>query len=634
MTGSRYNKPIAQAGGRRNKPTRALLSAPLLLALATAAAPLCLLSHIPTASALSGDPTPLGVPTPAPGTSQPPAGGGIETAPLPPVQPAQPPVQPAQPPVQPLPGELPASAPLPAPEPAVPLPATEPAAAGPALLDAGSGGLGADLWQGSEVSRLMGLIPKLPAPVSVPALSDLQRRLLLTAAPSAGVAGTVDPLMPIRADKLHQMGFNEAAIGLTQGTLMTGPMDPQEAVEKALLANDTASACQQVDSIMGRAEAPNLFFRRAVIFCQIMREQNDPASLGLDLLRERNDPDPATKDFIALAALANGETKRVPKKIAVPDPLNVALMKTVGMNAPAAIGAAPVVPVGTGGSVMIARDATRPLPERLGAAETAFRFGLIPAQELGDLYLQTPAGIADPATAIGIGDSAEMRAQLYQAAYRGGMPAQKARIIDAALKKARQRGDYINQAQLYGPLARDIAPARELAFFAPEAARLMFVTGHADKGGYWLNTVAANPGAFSRPGEKEGLDLLGRVAGLPGSGDPVAAWAQASGTANPRVELLYTLLSGLNQPVASPVAGAFQAAPVIALGSPAAGIVAAASGKRKGETLVLSLVGIGGDKAIAADPATLGSALRSMIDLGLEADARRIAREIAVLAGL
>ncbi len=532
----------------------------------------------------------------------------------------------------PLPAEP--GAPIPsAPIPGAPIPGAASPAAAPAPT-AIADGLGADLWQGSEVSRLMSLLPKLPAPVSVPALADLQRRLLLTDAPSAGAAGAVDPLLPVRADKLHQMGFNDAAMALTQGTPATGPMDPQEAVEKSLLANDTNGACQQVDGIMARNQVPDLFFRRAVIFCQIMREQNDPASLGLDLLRERNDPDPATKDFIALAALANGETKRVPKNVAVPDPLNVALMKTVGMKAPAAIGAAQVVPVGTGGAVMIARDATRPVPERVNAAETAYRFGLIPAEELGQLYLQMPSGIADPATAGGMGDSADLRAQLYQAAYRGGMPAQKARVIDVALKKARQRGDYLNQAWLYGPLAADIQPSRDLAFFAPEAARLMFVTGQTEKGGYWLNTVAANPGAFSRPGEKEGLDLLGRVAGLPGSGDPVAAWSQASGVANPRVDLLYTLLSGLNQPVAAPVAGAFAAAPIIPIGSPAAEIVAAAAGKRKGEAIALSLIGIGADKAIAADPATLGSALRSLIDLGLAADARRIAREIAVLAGL
>lgn len=594
----------------------------------------CLLTAVFVGSpawALSGDPTPLGVPlptanpaTPAPGAPAQPPAGGIEAAPLPPAQPL--------PPADPLPQPgVDATQPLPGTAPTVTQPATPPSSI---PSDAASGGFGPDLWQGSEVSRLMNLLPKLPAPVSVPALSDLQRRLLISASPSAGATAAVDPLTPIRADKLHQMGFNDAAVGLTQAAPVTGPMDPQEAVEKALLANDTSGACQQVDTIQARSEAPSLFFRRAAIFCQIMRQQNDPASLGLDLLRERNDPDPATQDFIALAALANGETKRVPKSVGTPDPLNAALMKTVGMPAMGAIGAAPVVPVGAGGAVMIARDASRPLPERAAAAEQAFKLNLIPAQELGDLYLQVPAGNADPATAIGMGDTVELRAQLYQVAYRGGQPAAKARVIDAALKKARQRGDYLAQAQLYGPLARDIAPSHELSWFAPEAARLMFVTGQADKGGYWLNTVAANQGAFKTPGEKEGLDLLGRIAGLPGSGDPVAAWGQASGTTNPRIELLYALLSGLNQPVASAVAGGFQAAPIIALGSPSAEIVAAAAGKRQGETITLSLIGIGGDRAIAADPATLATALRSLTDLGLEADSRRIAREIAVLAGL
>lgn len=617
MTGSPCSKPGLKAGARR--PAAYLLLTALAVALPQ-------ISFIPEVRALSGDPTPLGAPTtPPPATNPPSSGGGIEAAPLPPVQPA--PQSPAATPLPaPVPGQVPSA------EPAIPLPAPEAAPAVQATPQVGD--LGADLWQGSEVSRLMVLLPKLPAPVGVPALSDLQRRLLLTNAPSAGASGPVDPLLPVRADKLHQMGFNDAALGLGQATPMAGPMDPQEAVEKALLANDTTGACQQVDGIMARSEAPSLFFRRAVIFCQIMREQNDPASLGLDLLRERNEPDQATKDFIALAALANGETKRVPKNVAAPDPLNVALMKTVGMNAPVAIGVQAAVPVGAGGSVMIARDATRPLPERVAAAEQAFKLGLIPAVELSDLYMQMPAGIADPATAIGMGDSVELRAQLYQSAYRGGAPAQKARVIDAAMKKAQQRGDYLAQAQLYGPLARDIAPSREMSFFAPQAARLLFVTGQADKGGYWLNTVAANPSFFSHPGEKEGLDLLGRIAGLPGSGDPVANWSKASGTANPRIDLLYALMAGLNQPIASPVMGGFQASPIITPGSAAAELVAAASGKRKGEAITLALIAIGGDRAIAADPAILGSALRSLTDLGLEADSRRIAREIAVLAGL
>ena len=72
----------------------------------------------------------------------------------------------------------------------------------------------------------------------------------------------------------------------------------------------------------------------------------------------------------------------------------------------------------------------------------------------------------------------------------------------------------------------------------------------------------------------------------------------------------------------------------MAPGSASAEIAAAAAGKRRGEALVLALTAIGGDQAIAADPAALATALRSLAAIGHAAEARSIAAEIAVLAGL
>lgn len=594
----------------------------------------------PPVLALSGEPTPLGIPdpavTPAPDTlptQAPPPGGGIEAAPLPPQPGSTPtvtnPDQPAPPQGLPVPTEPGQAAPaVPVPEGSI---AGQPTGS-PAMPAAGS--LGPDLWQGSEVSRLMGLLPRLPAPVTVPGLRYLQLRVLTTQAASAGATDGLDPLQPLRADKLHQMGFNEAALSLSQSGVVSAATDPLEVVSHALQANDNATACQQVDQVLAGNQALDPFFRRAIIYCQIVRGQNDAASLGLGLLRESGSEDRLTKDFVALAALANNETKRVPKSVVEPDQINLALMRMVGMKLPGAEASAVAVPTGPGGALTIARDAARPLPERAAAAEQAFRYGLLPASELGQLYLQIPAGNADPVTAIGLADTLELRAQLYQAAERTSQPAMRARAIDAALKKARQRGDYLNQAELYGRFADGIAPGHDLAWFAPEAARLMFLAGKADRGGYWLNTVAANPGVFARPGEREGVELLGRIAGLGGQGDPVADWRQASGTTNARIDLLYALLSGVGAPVASGVAGSFPADPVVAPGSASAEIAAAAAGKRRGEALVLALAAIGGDQAIAADPAALATALRSLAAIGHAAEARRIASEIAVLAGL
>lgn len=602
----------------------------------------------------SSQPTELGVPAATGGSS----GSGIESAPLPPLQPAPgtipsatgtttgtavppsdtttydspiPQTNTGQPATnQPAPTQPAAQPTISEPvmgQPTPPLPGAMPAAT------AMPGGLGGDLWQGSEVSRLMILVPRLPAPVTVPSLRDLQVRTLMT---ESGDSSGVDPLQSLRADKLYQMGFNDAALDLAQGSAPAASTgDPRESFERLLADNNDAAACQQADAILAGGQALDDFFRRAVIYCQITREQNDAASLGIGLLREGGSDDATTQDFVALAALANGETKRQPKLKAEPDAINTALMKLSGMPAGGAAIAA-VVPVGIGGSLMIARDATRPLPERVKAAEQAFRYGLLPAGELGELYLQVPAGNADPATAIGMSDTAELRAQLYQEAHRSNQPARRAKAIQAAMAKAHQRGDYLNQAALYAGAADAISPDRELSFFAAEGARLAFLSGKVDKGGYWLNTVAANPNAFSRPGEREGLELLGRIAGLSGSvqNDPVAAWKAASGVTNARVDLFYALLSGLGTPAAGNVVGGFSADPIVAVGSASAEIAAAAAGKRRGETIVLVLAAINGDQAIATDPASMSTALRSLGAIGLSDDARRIAREVAVLAGL
>lgn len=594
------------------------------------------------AMALSGAPTELGVPTgdaPAP----PPASGnpdGIEAAPLPPL-----PGQPA-PSLPPPANQAAPGAESPGPEsPSLESPGvlagpetqTLPVAT-PAALP--QGGLGRDLWMGSELSRLMALIPRLPAPVSAPALRDLQVRLLASDAPSASASTGIDPLQPILADKLYQMGFSDLALAVAKGQANTAsPVaasgDPREIVERALAENNDAAACQQVDTVIAGRQTLDAFFQRALVYCQIVRDQGDAASLGLGLLRESSASDDVTKDFLALSALANGETKRQPKLSTAPDALNQGLMRRIGIAVPGGA-SQPAAAAGPGAPLVIARDAARPLPERVAAAEQAFRIGLMPAAELGDLYMQMPSGNADPATAIALADTIELRAQLYQQARRNQQPAARAKAILAAMRQAHQRGDYLNQAALYEGLAEGINPAHELASFAPEAARLMFLAGKPDKGGYWLNTVAANPSAFARPGEREGLELLGRIAGLGGStqADPVAAWRQASGISNARIDLIYALLSGTGAPVSGDVVGSFPASPVVQVGSASAEIAAAAAGNRKGEAVALALVALQGDRAIAADPAAVDTSLRSLSALGYAGEARRIAGEIAVLAGL
>ena len=67
--------------------------------------------------------------------------------------------------------------------------------------------LGPNLWFGTGTSRLMALIPQLPAPVHIPGPRDLQLRLLTTAAAPQGAAPGSDPLLAFKADRLNAMGY-------------------------------------------------------------------------------------------------------------------------------------------------------------------------------------------------------------------------------------------------------------------------------------------------------------------------------------------------------------------------------------------------------------------------------------------
>ena len=607
---------------RFNNSARTVLRATALGALLLSVSPASLL-------ALS-DPTPIGLPgeqpteqpadqsaSPTPATEQNVGQNvgqsGIGTAPLPPL--AMPPAdgqlpEPTQPDAQPaaLGGQ--------------PLPALGSGEA-PGLLDDSNSGLGANIWQGSSGAQLISLVPKLPAPQTQPSLRDLQLRLLLTKAPGPSATAGIDPLVPLRAERLHAMGFSTEALLLTRAGANAGAGDAKGAFEKALTAGDVATACARVDDVASSQQVLDLYWRKGLLFCQIERGQNDQASLGLDLIRETQDKDGGTKDFITLASMLLGESKvKRPKLSGSPDPLVSAMIQKAGLPPVTGKSAAAPKPTGLAGSAAAARDPSLPLEQRIEAGEVAFAGGLVSVDELIQLYQQAKLG-GDP---LALPDSPLMRAQLYQAADQAFDPMRRAQFVQRALLNARARGSYFSLGALYRPIADRITPSPNLAWFAPEAARLMFWSGNVERGGFWLNlaqgAAAANPDVASA---LPGLQILAQMAGLTGNydADPVLAWQQSGG--NPAIsERLRGIEAGLGLPGGiAPVAS-----------GEAAAIGTAAQAGRRGETVLLSLVALGGRGLANADSATLAQSLGGLRAVGLEEEARRIGIEAAMVSGL
>jgi hypothetical protein len=613
------------------------------LALMAGTAALALLSAAPAFALSPGDPTPIGLPEgQAPDSTTPPAAtgattgtGGVQSAPLPPLPaPAPEPTisQPAPPPAEPgatQPGVLqpPAGATPAATAPAATTPdattGAEPGA--PGLLDDTNNGLGASIWQGSSSARLIGLVPRLPAPQTQPSLRDLQLRLLLTKAPGPNAAGGLDTLVPLRAERLHAMGFSTEALLLTQAAGNAAPADAKGGFEKALADNDVAGACAKADEAINAQQMLDLYWRKALLFCQLDRGQEDQARIGLDLLREMPDKDQATKDFVATAAVMLGEgSKKKLKLKAEPDAVQAAMMRKLDLPVKPQEASAPKL-AGPAEAAAIARDASQPLDLRIERGEYAFGIGLITADELINLYKQTKF-TGDPLT---LPDTPASRGQLYQAADQAFDPVRRAQFVQRALATSWPRGAYFTTAALYRPIADKITPAPNLAWFAPDAARMMFATGNSDKASFWLNLAQGNQANAQIARAVAGLQILAQIAGVTGSYPPdsVAVWQQAT-TANPAsVDRLRGIQAGLGLP-------GVEAVSFPAPSGDAAIMSEAAQAGRRGETTLLALILLGGKGLGGADGATLAQSLGGLNAVALNAEAKRIALEAAILAGL
>jgi hypothetical protein len=609
-----------------NKRTRRFGSVATLLLLP------CL--SLPALALSPGDPTPIGLPEgqspdQAPDQATPPSDsgsvsqGGWQSEPLPPL-PAPAPDATGAAPGATVPGTISQPQP-PAPQPTAATQAAPADAGAPGLLEDSNAGLGANLWQGSSSAQLISLMPRLPAPQLQPSLRDLQVRLLLTKAAGPNAGGGIDTLVPLRAERLHAMGFSAEALLLSKGAAAGAPADAQGAFEKALNDGD-ANACAKADEAINAQQMLNLYWRKVLLYCQIERQQDEQARIGLDLMREMPDKDQATKDYVALAAvlLGEGSAKKLKLK-SDPDALQAAMIRKAGLKPKSGQEAAKPKLAGPAEAAAIARDASQPLDLRIERGEYAFAIGLITADELINLYRQVKF-TGDPMT---LPDSPSARGQLYQAADQSFDPVRRAQFVARALQAARARSAYFWTGTLYRPIADKVTPAPNLAWFAPDAARLMFWSGNVDKGGFWLNLAQ---GAQSNPqvaSTVPGLNILGQIAGLTGSydSDPVAAWQAANPNNGAAADKLRGIQAGLGLPGVAAVS-------FPAPSGETAAIAEAAQKGRRGETVLLALIALGGKGLGAADGAMLAQSLGGLGAVGLGPEAKRIALEAAILAGL
>lgn len=505
------------------------------------------------------------------------------------------------------------------------------------------GGLGAQMWQGTPRHVVAALLPRLPVGAPSPAMRDLMRRLLLTIAAVPEGPAKEPSLIAIRLRLLADMGDQVAVAALLEATPGRNTHSELLQLEADIrfLANDNARGCAIVASQV-RANK-NAYWQKAFAFCQALAGDAAQAQLNLSILRELGESDPA---FFQIMDRLAGSAAPPPTTLAKPTPLHLAMARAANVALPKDV----VATANPGILRAISISPNAPIEVRLEAAERAEATGALPADALRQLYLSISFPEQDIANSLSKtkSDSSPLgRALLYRAASAQKVPAAQAEAVSQALALAYDGGRYSSAVRVFMPVLKRIPASADLLWFAPEAARAALLAHDADLAREWFAILRASA-LFNKDAAAAlaGLMPLAQLAGSTEAqgfkNEDLAGWFernQSRDGGRAAVALFYALKEGLEEPVAPALWQPLLAGPERAtapIPNPAIWfrMESAAKARQIGETVILALLSLGEGNLAEASPATLAHVLRALGAVGLKAEARALALEAAIAAGL
>jgi hypothetical protein len=486
------------------------------------------------------------------------------------------------------------------------------------------------MWQGTPRGLVAAALPRL-APTGSPVLQDLSRRLLLSNAvpPQGSDAPDAPSLATLRVGRLMALGDVDDALALIDAlpTTMSSEDIDRDRIELRFAKDDADGACREVQSGVGRHQG--VWWDRALIACQALAGDKAKAALGLSLLREQQaPPDPA---FDTLVTVLGGHPAKLDK---LPDahPMLIKLLAAAKLPLPAdAVASADLLSL----RAWALNEAAAPL-QRLAAAERAAALGALPPQALAELYGKIEFKPEELGAAIKQGKapaSPRERALLYRVARGGPAASARAAALASLLADARKRGDFITMARVVAPVLSELTPGDELDSFAPDAVRVMYAAGRAEAAPAWLAHVdgAGTPAMQLLTRLATGAAAPGGDAALQDAVVAVSKRDAAQGA------LLLSLLPELGIAISpgdwAPLIGAPHGAamPDFAVWMRQQEAV---TGKRVGETVLLTLLIARAGDHLSGEPIVLSRAVAGLRAVGLDGEARALALEAALAAGL
>lgn len=521
------------------------------------------------------------------------------------------------------------------------------------VLDAGNGGLPVDIWQGSERDVVERALAALPVDAPSLARQDLVRRLLLTVA-SPPPGKSTPSLLERRVRKLLALGATEDARRLVAAVAADQVTEDLAAarVDTLLVDGRLDEACALAEQ--GLLDWDSVYWQKVIVFCSLRAGRVEQASLNLTMLREQGVEDPP---FVWAAEQLSGVRVLSLSTFENPTPLTLAMFRATGRPYPTGILADPepwvlrAVALGT---------QTEPVV-RVVAAERAVMHGAMSGDELAAVYRDQSfeeEAFAQPLADLVAEPDPLTGALLFQLAERQTVPAAIAEVVLRALGVAEHMGRYMAAAALYAPMIETLEPGPDLMWFAESAARALYALGRFDSALEWYEVAAG--GAATDSDARMAADALWplyrlaaeaaedrwpeqrmeawRVRLMERTQDQATEAAAARRVAQAQARLLSLLQATGDRVRVSDWAPLWDRLSGDGGFVPTAprwhALAAAADELRVGEAVVLALMVLEGVAPEMASDAALYHAVESLRLVGLEAEARRIAVEAAVVGGI
>ena len=498
-------------------------------------------------------------------------------------------------------------------------------------LDSAQGGLGEDLWSGTQRQTADDLMEHLPIATPVAAVRDLARRLVLTKA-AAPMGDATEAFVTVRIKRLLDAGMISAAANLAAMAQITNdPGFARVQAEALLYAGRKDVICTPATAT--RLASADPFWIELRAYCYAVAGNDAALSLTRQIMQAQNIDDAA---FDTLLDDVQRHVAKAPDNIAAPSALHAFLLGQLGLPVDYDMGSQ----LGTAGLVLTAESTANAPEERLKAAEHLLPTGALPVGELAaiaDAQHFTADQFATEHAVVAKLSFLGGQALLRQAVARAA-PNAKPALIYQALEAGRAAGHLPVAAALQHDALVALTPTHDMRAMAGLMAQALMLDGDADAAARWdnildfslptdrpllakdqvlLNLVAPNPGR--QMAAETAYAELAKESVMPGQDQVFAALAVGLGVA-------------LHQPVPkSALAQAtFNASMQWQGRRPAAGQMAriaraiAAPGRR-GEAMMLILNAIGPTGPGDLAPDVTITLVKGLAKLGVPDAARKIA---------